>query len=278
MASGSALVTGAARGIGRAIAIELAHRGIDVVATMRDPKAASFETSSGASGSVRVARLDVTDPSSIGVPDDIGILVNNAGVDGPYLPVEHTDLDDWRRVFETNVFGMVAVTKAAVAKMRPRGTGVICNLTSASVVFPMPLYAIYRASKAAAAAVGESLAAEVADFGIRVLEVQPGPVETDMFAASAREPEAAAHDAYRTLSQRAHAARLAMTDVATAESAAGRIVDAILDDASPLRVACDTVGENLRAGRDSMSDNAWFGSLVGSFSNDSRQAHERDQS
>lgn len=103
--------------------------------------------------------MDVTDPSTIDVPDDLRILVNNAGIDAPYLPVEHTPLEVWRSVFETNVFGLVAVTQAAVAAMRPRRTGVVCNITSASIWFPMPLFSVYRASKAAVAAFGESLAA-----------------------------------------------------------------------------------------------------------------------
>src|SRR6516165_9925322 len=89
---GSALVTGASRGIGRAVALELANRGFDTIAAMRDPEAGAalpVETS----GRLRVSRLDVTDPSSFDFPADLRVLVNNAGVDTPYLPVEHTDID-----------------------------------------------------------------------------------------------------------------------------------------------------------------------------------------
>jgi NAD(P)-dependent dehydrogenase (short-subunit alcohol dehydrogenase family) len=268
MNSGSALVTGAARGIGRAVAIELARRGFDVVATMRDPGAASFSDVAELSGSIRSQRLDVTDPGTISMPDDLCVLVNNAGVDGPYLPVEHASLDDWRRVFETNVFGLIAVTQAALAVMRPRHSGTVCNVTSASIVFPMPLYAMYRASKAAVAALGESLAAEVAEFGIRVLEVQPGPIDTEMYAASAREPEASSHEEYRALSKRTHEARLAVATPTPAEAAAIKIVDAIVNGTSPLRVSCDPVGQSLRQGRDSMSDDDWFATILKSMAPD----------
>lgn len=125
----------------------------------------------------------------------------------------------------------------------------------------MPLYAMYRASKAAVAALGESLAAEVAEFGIRVLEVQPGPIDTEMYANSAREPEASRYEEYRALSKRTHEARLAVAVPAPADAAA----IAIVDDKSPLRVSCDPVGQSLRQGRDAMSDTDWFATILKSM-------------
>jgi NAD(P)-dependent dehydrogenase (short-subunit alcohol dehydrogenase family) len=260
-----ALVTGASRGIGRAVAIELARRGMNVVASMRDPEAADFDDVGAIRGSIEVARLDVTDPSTISVPSDLGVLVNNAGIDASYLPVEHLPVDEWRRVFETNVFGLVAMTQAAIAVMRPRRTGVICNLTSAAVVFPMPLYAIYRSSKAAVAALGETLAAELREFGIRVVEVQPGPIATEMLAESARMPEAATVEAYAGLAKRTHEARLGMAETTEPDVAASAICDAITDDNAPLRVSCDEVGRGLAQGFDATPYNQWFGSLVKTF-------------
>src|SRR5436853_3270272 len=90
-ASGIAVVTGASRGIGRAVALELAARGFDVVATMRDPAAGT-----GLPPTVRVERLDVTAPSTIRLPDGLRVLVNNAGVEGEYLSVEDAPLSQWR--------------------------------------------------------------------------------------------------------------------------------------------------------------------------------------
>jgi NAD(P)-dependent dehydrogenase (short-subunit alcohol dehydrogenase family) len=252
-AEGTALVTGASRGLGRALARELAARGFDVLATMRDPGAAAalLEGAGPAAQRIRVARLDVTKPETIALPMRLSVLVNNAGVETAYLPVEHAPLAAWREVFETNLFGLAELTRRAIPALRAAGGGVIVNVTSASLPFPMPFYAVYRASKAAVQALGESLAAELAPFGIRVLEVLPGPIETELLAGSDREPEAAAHPGYAALARWAHAGRRAMAGRTTpAAEAARRIADAVLDDASPLRVACDEVGAAMLAGAD----------------------------
>ncbi|MBW3664203.1 MAG: SDR family NAD(P)-dependent oxidoreductase [Actinobacteria bacterium] len=240
----TALVTGASRGIGRAVALELASRGIPVVATMRDPAAGEDLVSSG--GAIEIARLDVTDPDTIEVPDDLTILVNNAGIECDYLPVEHQPLEDWRRVFETNLFGLVEVTRRAIHVLRAAGGGVIANVTSSSLVVPMPFYGVYRASKAAVGALSETLRVELAPFGISVVEVLPGPVATDMLAASARVPEAAAFDGYAELAGHAHAGRLAIEPMTTAvDEAAVRIVDAITAAAPPMKVGADPLGQQL---------------------------------
>ncbi len=252
-AEGTALVTGAGRGIGRALALELARRGFDVLATMRDVRAgeALLADAGPDAKRIQVAALDVTRPETIALPERLRVLVNNAGVESAYLPVEHAPLEAWRRVFETNVFGLAELTRRAIPALRCAGGGVIANLTSASLLFPMPFYAVYRASKAAVQALGESLAAELRPFGIRVIEVLPGPVESDMLALSDREPDVAGDAGYAALARWAHAGRRGMNGRATpAADAARRIADAILDDASPLRAACDDLGRALIAGAD----------------------------
>lgn len=244
-AQGTALVTGASRGIGRATALELARRGFDVVASMRDPADAGVLVEEG-HGRIRVMRLDVTNPTTIAIPDTLRVLVNNAGTETDYLPVEHAPISEWRRVFETNLFGLVEVTRAAIPSLRRAGGGVICNITTASLPFPMPFFAIYRASKAAVAALGESLRAELAPFGIRLLEVLPGPVETDMLSGSDRMPEAIEHSGYEELARWAYRGRQGAGASSTpAKDAADSIVDAILDDDAPLRVGCDPLGSGL---------------------------------
>ncbi len=244
-ASGVALVTGAGRGLGAAIAIELADRGFDVVASMRRPETgAELSVRAGARGSLRVASLDVTRPATIEIPDSLRVLVNNAGVDADYLPVEHAPLSLWREMFETNLFGLVEVTRRALPVLRASGGGVVCNVTSASLFTAVPFYAAYRASKAAVSALGESLATEVANFGIRVLEIAPGPIDTQMLAASDRLPEAARHPGYERLSEWLLRGRQGAGALTTsAEDAAARVADAILDDDAPLRNACDPLGE-----------------------------------
>lgn len=264
-AAGTALVTGASRGLGRAIAVDLAARGFDVVATMRDP-ADGIEleaAAAGRSGTLRVAGLDVTDPDGFDMPDRLRLLVNNAGIDGSYVPVEHASLAEWRSLFETNVFGLIAVTRAAIPALRASGGGVVCNITSSSILAPMPLYAGYRATKAAVSAIGESLRAELAPFGIRVLEILPGPIDTDMLAASDRTPEAADLPGYADLAAYALAGRRSVAHLtAPPAQAAAAVVDAVLDDQSPLRVGCDELSVGLLAGWRSQPDEDWMRALL----------------
>jgi NAD(P)-dependent dehydrogenase (short-subunit alcohol dehydrogenase family) len=239
--TGVAVVTGASRGIGRAVALELAGVGFDVVATMRDPAAGA-----DLADRMRVAALDVTRPDSIDLPDGLRVLVNNAGIERDYLPVEATPMEQWREVFETNVFGLVEVTRRAIPIMRAGGGGVICNLTSSSLLVSMPFYGVYRASKAAVQAMGESLRAEVAPFGIRVVEILPGPVESDMLANSARVPEAAGCHGYEAMAEGVHAGRLSIEGMITpAPTAAAAIVAAILADDPVMRWPCDPLGGDL---------------------------------
>lgn len=243
---GSALVTGASRGIGRAVALELARRGFDTIATMRDPSTGSGMAEQAA-GRLQVRRLDVTDPDTFDLPDDLRVLVNNAGVDSEYLPVEHADIDDWRRMFETNVFGTVAVTSAAIGALRANSPSVVCTITSSSIIAAVPFYSAYRASKAAVSALCDSLRVEVAPFGIRVVEVMPGPVDTDMFRLSAGDMDAARFPEYRELAEVAGGLRRVHADprVVQPASAATAIVDAIVDPSGPMRHGCDPVSYEL---------------------------------
>jgi NAD(P)-dependent dehydrogenase (short-subunit alcohol dehydrogenase family) len=237
---GSALVTGASRGIGRGVALELAARGFTTVATMRDV-AAGKELAEEAEGRLVVARLDVTDPATYEFPDDLRILVNNAGVDSAYLPVEHSEDDDWRALFETNVLGAVKVTSAAIPVLRANRPAVVCNVTSSSILAAVPFYSAYRATKAALSAFGETLRVELAPFDIRVVEILPGPVATDMFALSTGPQAASAFERYRAMADEARALREENADslVVSPSEAAASIVDAILDDGGPLRYGCD---------------------------------------
>jgi len=237
---GSALVTGASRGIGRAVALELAARGFRTVASMRNEEAGK-DLEEEADGPLVVARLDVTDPATYDFPDDLRILVNNAGVDSAYLPVEHSDDDDWRALFETNVLGAVKVTSAAIPVLRANRPAVICNVTSSSILAPVPFYSAYRATKAALSAFGETLRVELAPFDIRVVEILPGPVDTDMFALSTGPQAASGFERYREMAEAARVLREENADplVVPPAEAATRIVDAILEDGGPLRYGCD---------------------------------------
>ena len=241
-AEGTAVVTGASRGIGRAVALELANRGFDVLATMRSTEMGAdlVEEVAATGGALRVERLDVTDPDSIHLPEELRVLVNNAAVEREHPAFEATPMELWRDMFETNVFGLIEVTRHAIPALRRAGGGVVCNISSSSILAPVPFYAPYRSSKAAIGAIGESLRAELAPFGVRVLEILPGPIDTDMLAGSAKPPAAIEDPDYRAMAERYFEGRSAIDDQVTSSAdAAIAIVDAILDDDAPLRVGCD---------------------------------------
>lgn len=267
-AGGVAVVTGASRGIGRAVALELTRRGFDTVATMRNPGdgAELAEEAAGADGTLRVAALDVTRPETIELPDGLRVLVNNAGVERPHLPFEETPVELWREMFETNVFGLIEVTRRAIPRLRAAGGGVLCNITSSSMFAPVPFYGPYRASKAAVSAIGESLRTELAPFGIRVLEIVPGPIDTDMLRGSAEPPDALRFEAYRPMAERAHQGRLSVGGrVTPTENAASAIVEAILDDDAPLRHGCDPLGRGLLDAWRAQSDEDMMRAMRGTW-------------
>jgi NAD(P)-dependent dehydrogenase (short-subunit alcohol dehydrogenase family) len=236
---GIAVVTGASRGIGRATAIELARRGFETIATMRDPKAGEDLLDLGLP--LRVERLDVTDLGDYVAPDGLRVLVNNAGLRLRYLPLEECPLEEWREVFETNVFGLIDLTKRAVPALRASGGGVICNVTSGSMLMPLPFFSTYRSSKWAVSAIGETLRTELAPFGIRVVEILPGPIDTDLMRESVmfRLPEAVDYEPYRPMAERNFPSSGAVAQAVEPEVAAGHIVDAICDDDAPMRNGCD---------------------------------------
>jgi len=175
------MITGCSSGIGRALVREFARQGHRVLATARSPE--SIEDLNGET--IRTAQLDVTDPASIeravdGALDLFGridIVVNNAGY-GLIGPVAELDLDELRTQLETNVVGVVAVIRAVVPQMVERRSGRIVNIGSVSGVTATPFSGAYCASKAAVHLISDSLRMELAPFGIRVITVQPGAVES----------------------------------------------------------------------------------------------------
>jgi short-subunit dehydrogenase len=136
---------------------------------------------------VRVLALDVTKPEQIvRVLAEVGpidVLVNNAGI-GLFGAFEATPMTDVREIFETNTFGVMAMTQAVIPQFRARGAGLVINVTSSATLAPMPLVAAYTASKAAIEAFTASLAFELAEFGVQVKLVEPGYCETTAFTAN----------------------------------------------------------------------------------------------
>jgi NAD(P)-dependent dehydrogenase (short-subunit alcohol dehydrogenase family) len=226
----------------------MARRGFDVVATMRDPAAGAgmSDEAAEADGRLRVQALDVTRPDTVRLPDGLRVLVNNAGVERDHLPVEETPLELWRDMFETNLFGLVEVTRRAIPLVRAAGGGVICNMGSSSILAPVPFYAAYRASKAAVSAFSMTLRAELAPQGIRVVEIMPGPVDSDMLRHSQETMVAPAGEPYRAVADHMNAGKsMVASMIQPAGDAARLIVDAILDDDGPMRYGCDPMSTGM---------------------------------
>ena len=178
------LITGCSSGYGLETARHFHARGWTVIATMRQPRDGLLPSSDR----IRVLPLDVTRPESIAAAFEasgpIDVLVNNAGV-GVVGAFEATPMAHVRRLFETNTFGVMAMTQAAIPQFRARRSGVVVNVTSSATLAPMPLAAAYTASKAAIEGFTGSLAHELAAFGVRVKLVEPGYGPTTRFAHNA---------------------------------------------------------------------------------------------
>lgn len=179
------LITGCSSGYGLAAARLFLDRGWNVVATMRAPRPDLLP----ASERLRILPLDVTDRDAIATTiadaGPIDVLVNNAGI-GAAVPVELTTPETARALFETNTLGTLAMTQAVLPEFRRRRAGVVVNVTSTVTLRPLPLVGVYSASKAAVNVFTESLAVEVASFGVRVHLVLPGRSPETRFGDNAR--------------------------------------------------------------------------------------------
>jgi NAD(P)-dependent dehydrogenase (short-subunit alcohol dehydrogenase family) len=196
-----ALVTGASSGIGKATAIALKEAGFLTYATA--PDAGKLEELK-AKGCETLA-LDVTDENSMREAvktaerhnGAIQVLVNNAGY-GQYGPIEEIPIDDVRRNFEVNVFGLLRMCQLALPGMRRFGAGRIINLSSVAGEMSQPGSGIYHATKHAIEAIDEALRIEVSYFNIQVIGILPGPVNTHFDeVAIAQIPDVGADSPYK---------------------------------------------------------------------------------
>jgi NAD(P)-dependent dehydrogenase (short-subunit alcohol dehydrogenase family) len=196
------LVTGASRGIGKAIAEHLAEQGWDVIAGVRRPE---DEAVLGATRGVTPVRLDVTDAEQVAaldevLPQRVDAVVNNAGVviGGP---LEAVPIDELRRQFDVNVIGQIAVTQALLPRLR-QSRGRVVFVSSVNGQIATPMLGPYCASKFALEASADALRMELRPWGIRVSIVQPAQTATDMWDTaeqSADDMEAAMTSGQRVL-------------------------------------------------------------------------------
>ena len=171
------LVTGASRGLGRALAVELSRRGHQVIATARRVEDLADLDVIG-----KVA-LDVTDRASVAASAaavcEVYVVINNARITVE-RPIQAIPVDAVQSVFETNVFGPLQVIQAFLPGMRERRSGMIINISSVGARFAPPLQGAYSASKAALEMISEALRFEAQHFGIRVVVFEPGRIRTGM--------------------------------------------------------------------------------------------------
>lgn len=181
-------ITGSSTGIGRSTATYFADHGWNVAATMRNPE---NEKTLGDHPHIQLFTLDVTNSESIKTAlaaaiaqfGQIDVLVNNAGfsIDGVFEAMSDEDI---HRQFDTNVFGLMRVTRALIPHFRERCGGVIVQIASMGGRLTFPLYSIYHATKWAVEGFSESLHYEMEPFGIRIKIIEPGAINTDFYGRS----------------------------------------------------------------------------------------------
>jgi NAD(P)-dependent dehydrogenase (short-subunit alcohol dehydrogenase family) len=187
-AQGTVLITGCSSGIGKATAERLARSGWDVWASARRPEVLGELQAAGC----HTVALDVTDETSMHAAVDqvlagagrIDALVNNAGYSQSGA-IESLDVDDVRRQFETNVFGLLRLTQLVLPTMREQRSGRIVNIGSMGGKLTFPGGGAYHASKYAVEALSDALRYEVGGFGIKVVLIEPGLITTNFEAAVA---------------------------------------------------------------------------------------------
>lgn len=184
------IVTGAGRGIGKAISLGLARSGADVVLLSRSKAeletVASVVRSLGASATVRVC--DVSRPEDVKISiketvDQYGrvdILINNAGILGPVGPLEENDFDIWLNAMKINLYGAFLCCKHVLPYMKRQKSGKIINVSGAGAPMPYPMFSAYSSSKTGLLGLTQTLAEEVKGFGVQVNAIAPGIANTKM--------------------------------------------------------------------------------------------------
>lgn len=266
------LITGASTGIGKETAKYFQARGWNVAATMRSPEKESELT---ALDNVLVTRLDVTDSASIADAvnatieefGQIDALVNNAGY-GAYGPLEAFDMDGIRRQFDTNVIGLLEVTKAVLPHMRAQKSGTVVNISSIGGKMTFPLGTLYHGTKFAVEGLSEALHYELETLGIKMKIVEPGMIETDFGGRSFDFRNDEALEEYQPVVQRLMAGFAAAAQSGGASKpvvVADVIYTAVTDGTSTLRYTAGDDAAVYMANRKAQDDEEFIGALKASF-------------
>jgi NADP-dependent 3-hydroxy acid dehydrogenase YdfG len=261
------MITGCSSGIGRATANLFQQKGWNVVATMRTPQREQELTKRE---NVLVTALDVTKPESIESAVNaaltrfrrIDVLVNNAGF-GAYGPLEATKVESIRSAFDTNVLGMLAMTKAVIPHLRVNREGVVVNIASMGGKFAFPLGALYHGTKFAVEGLSEALSYEMAAIGVRVKIIEPGMVATDFgkavdFSNDERLTE------YQPLVAKVMASFAeSQKEASPPEAVADVVFQAVNDGTDQLRYRVGKDAEAMLSARQSQDDATFFQNLRG---------------
>ena len=253
LAGRSALITGGSRGLGLEIARAFVSAGASVMLCARHRH--ELETASNslclqarADQIVRWCSADVADPTQIAVVVDqsirhfgaLQVLVNNAGVHGPFGPIEQVDWNAWKHAIETNLYGSVNAVRAVLPHFKARGHGKIIQLSGGGATKPLPRISAYAASKAAVVRFAETIAEECLAFGIDVNSIAPGSLNTWMLdnVLAGRPTQVGLEFFERSMRQKqdggdalAHAAELAVFLASSASNGiTGKLISAIWDN------------------------------------------------
>ena len=262
-----AVVTGTSTGIGLSTTVHLAKNGYKVFAGMRnlakgDELRAIAETEKL---DIEIIQLDVCDLASVEnafalIKDqgNIDLLVNNAGIGGS-SPLELTPEDEHRQMFDTNYFGAVRCIQEVLPGMRERGSGCIVNITSAVGLLAAANQIAYSASKWALECLGEALAHEVHRFGVRLVNISPGVIMTNIFENSAEQTRYDKTSPYQPLMRRngkmfAAGFKQAVQPQLVAET----ILEAITTDDYKLRWPVGSDAKGFMAARHNLPSEDWI--------------------
>jgi NAD(P)-dependent dehydrogenase (short-subunit alcohol dehydrogenase family) len=257
------LITGTSSGIGKATVLEFAKMGWNVIATQRNPE---NETDFNEFPNVKKYPLDVTNLENIKhtfseAKKDFGnidVVVNHAGygVDGAFEAMSDEII---KKQFNTNVFGLMRVTREAIKLMRPSGSGTIIQISSMGGKITFPLYSIYHATKFAVEGFTESLHYELAQFNIKMKLIEPGPIVTDFYGRSRQFIKPTDTNQYDGFIQKFNdAAEKVMKDAEGPEVVAKIIYKSATDNSDQMRYAVGKPGPMLLILRKLLSDKLYF--------------------
>lgn len=264
------LITGASSGIGKATAKLFLIKGWNVIATMRNPE---NETELRDAENVLLARLDVLNTASIeqaiaqGISHfgKIDVLVNNAGY-GAFGPLEAFSRESIIRQFNTNVIGLLDVTRAILPHFRSNKSGIVINISSIGGQMAFPLGSLYHGTKFAVEGMSEALSYEFAQFGASIKLIEPGAIATDFTGRSLDFSNDATMTEYQNIVGKIEEGMPAFFENASPASTVAEVIyEAATDGTNQLRYTAGEDAKAMVAQRKAQPDDQFFNSVRAQF-------------